>query len=91
MSIIGIVWFSLSFILIINFNNSRTYEAAVGWGVLGMLYAIAYSIVGLIQSYKKNHVAKSAIQQLIELAELKEKGILSEDEFQAKKVDLLKM
>ena len=64
-------------------------DEAVGWGMLGMLYAIPYSIVGLI--IKKNKTEKSATQQLIELTELKEKGILSDDEFQAKKIDLLKM
>ena len=90
MSIIGIVWFSLSLICVIGFSNNMNNEA-VGWGMLGMLYAIPYSIVGLIQSNKKNKAEKSTTQQLIELAELKEKGILSEDEFQAKKNDLLKM
>lgn len=90
MSIIGIVWFSLSLICVIGLSNSMNDEA-VRWGMLGMLYAIPYSIVGLIQSNKKKQTEKSTIQQLIELAELKEKGILSEDEFQAKKVDLLKM
>ncbi|MEJ6492522.1 MAG: SHOCT domain-containing protein [Flavobacteriales bacterium] len=90
MSIIGIVWFSLSFICVVGFSNGMNDEA-VGWGMLGMLYAIPYSIVGIVQSNKKNKIEKSANQQLIELAELKEKGILSEDEFQAKKNDLLKM
>lgn len=90
MSIIGIIWFSFSLICVVGFSNNMNDEA-VGWGILGMLYAIPYSIVGLIQSIKKNKVEKSTTQQLIELAELKEKGILSEDEFQAKKVDLLKM
>ncbi|NCC98712.1 MAG: SHOCT domain-containing protein [Bacteroidia bacterium] len=87
MSIIGIVWFSLSLICVLAFRNSLNDEAA-GWGMLGMLYAIPYSIVGLIMS---NKTEKSTIQQLIELSELKEKGILSEDEFNAKKNDLLKM
>lgn len=40
---------------------------------------------------QKKQNRKSATQQLIELTELKEKGILSDDEFQAKKIDLLKM
>ena len=30
-------------------------------------------------------------QELIKLAELKEKGVLTEDEFQTKKIELLKM
>ena len=49
MSIIGIIWFSLSLICIAGFMNSDM-EAAVGWGILGMLYAIPYSIVGLVKS-----------------------------------------
>ncbi len=49
MSIIGIVWFSLSLFSMAAFLNSDI-EAAVGWGILGMLYAIPYSIVGLVKS-----------------------------------------
>jgi surface polysaccharide O-acyltransferase-like enzyme len=90
MSIIGIVWFSLSLICIIAFFESDI-EASSGWGMLGMLYAIPYSIVGLILSNRKKQTEKSTIIQLIELSELKEKGILSEDEFQAMKKDLLMM
>ena len=90
MSIIGIVWFSLSLLCILAFINSDM-EASAGWGLLGMLYALPYAIVGLVNSNKKTKTEKSATQELIELAELKEKGILTEDEFQAKKIDLLKM
>lgn len=91
MSIIGIAWFSLSFLCLVAFNKNGDAVAAVGWGILGMLYAIPYSIVGLVQSIKKAESKKSVTQQLIEFAELKEKGILTEDEFLAKKIDLLKM
>jgi hypothetical protein len=59
----------------------------VGWGLLGMLYAIPYSIVGLILSNRANKTGKSATQQLIKLSELKEKGILSDDEFQVSKMN----
>ena len=90
MSIIGIVWFSLSLLCILAFINSDM-EASAAWGFLGMLYALPYAIVGLVNSNKKTKTEKSATQELIELAELKEKGILTEDEFQAKKIDLLKM
>ena len=89
MSIIGIVWFSLSLICIVSFTNGMNDEA-VGWGILGMLYAIPYAIVGLLKSNKKDKAEISAIQELVKLNELKEKGILTDDEFQAKKVDLLK-
>ncbi|MDR0982808.1 MAG: SHOCT domain-containing protein [Culturomica sp.] len=57
--------------------------------MLGLLYALPYAIVGLVKSRKKQE--KNATQELIALNELKEKGILSEDEFQAKKTELLKV
>ncbi len=89
MSIIGIVWFSLSLICILAFLESDI-EASAGWGVLGMLYAIPLAIVGLVKSNKpKKELNVTA--ELVKLSELKEKGILSEDEFQAKKKDLLMM
>ena len=91
MSIIGIVWFSISF-LFIGILLDQDTEAAAGWGILGMLYAIPYSIVGLIKSTKNSsNKEMNAIQELIKLSELKEKGILTDDEFQAKKIDLLRM
>lgn len=86
MSIIGIVWFSLSLLCILAFYESDL-EAAAGWGLLGMLYAIPLSIVGLINSNKKQN--NSSYQELLKLNELKEKGIISESEFNSKKNDLL--
>lgn len=89
MSIIGIVWFTLSLICILAFFESDI-EASAGWGMLGMLYAIPLAIVGLVKSNKpKKELNVTA--ELVKLSELKEKGILSEDEFQAKKKDLLMM
>ena len=89
MSIIGIVWFSLSLICILAFLESDI-ETSAGWGMLGMLYAIPLAIVGLVKSNKpKKELNVTA--ELLKLSELKEKGILSEDEFQAKKKDLLKI
>lgn len=90
MSIIGIIWFSLSFLFILVFLN-EDMEAAAGWGLLGMLYAIPYSIVGLVKSNKSSNKEMNVTQELIKLSELKEKGVLTDDEFQAKKIDLLKM
>lgn len=89
MSIIGIVWFSISLICILAFMESDL-EASAGWGILGMLYAIPLAIVGLVKS---NIPTKeiNVTQELLNLSELKEKGVLSEDEFQAKKTDLLKI
>jgi hypothetical protein len=49
MSIIGIVCFSVSFLFIILLIDSDP-EAAVGWGLIALLYGIPYSIVCLVQS-----------------------------------------
>lgn len=90
MSIIGIVLFSL--MLIICFLSN--YQDGAVAGFLGLLYAVAYSVVCLIQ-VNKNHVnisdtpAKSITQQLMELSELRKNGILSEEEFDAKKQQIL--
>ena len=88
MSIIGIILFSLSLLIIVA-NYTTDYAGALSWGIIGLLYAIPYSIVGLVKSNKKHKVKISVTQELISLSELKEKGILTEDEFQAKKMDLL--
>ena len=87
MSIIGIVWFSISLLCIFAFYETDL-EAASGWGMLGMLYAIPFSIVGLNNSNKIED--NNSYSELIKLNDLKEKGILSEDEFNYKKNDLLR-
>ena len=84
MSIIGVVWFSFSLICIIAFKDSDI-DAAIGWALLGMAYAIPYSIVGIITTKKEKGNDPNSTQELINLNELKEKGILTDDEFQRKK------
>ncbi|MHA8093236.1 SHOCT domain-containing protein [Aquirufa regiilacus] len=88
LSIIGIVWFSLCFVFIAAFAKNNLLAAA-GWGIFGLMYAIPYSIVGLVKSRNGNNVYRNFSEELKILAELKEKGILSEDEFQFKKKQLL--
>jgi hypothetical protein len=87
MSIIGIVWFTLSLLCIIGFYESDL-EASAGWGMLGMLYAIPLSIVSLVNSKKAKN--NNPYNELIKLSDLKEKGIISDEEFNAKKMDILK-
>ena len=96
MSIIGIVWFSLTLICV--FANFETdLEASAGGGMLGLLYALPFAIVGLVKSNKKQsenttqEQSKNTTQELIALSELKEKGVLTENEFQIKKHELLNM
>lgn len=52
MSIIGICWFSLMFICMAVLQDSDP-DAAIGAGVLAILYALPFSIVGLVKSNKK--------------------------------------
>jgi len=89
MSIIGIIWFSLSLIFIVYLNKIGNVQASLGWGILGMLYAIPYSIVGLNMSARKNKSA-NVLQDLLRLHELKDKSVFTEDEYQEWKAKLLK-
>ena len=54
MSITGLVIFSLSLICLVGFATPVDYDAAIGWGIIGMLYAIPFSIVVLVQSMVKS-------------------------------------
>ena len=89
MSIIGIVIFSISLFFIVVLIGKQDYYAAAGWGIIGMLYAIPYSITGLVVANKNVKNTKNMTTELIQLANLKEKGILTEEEFQAKKQSLI--
>ena len=89
MSIIGIVWFTLSFLIIIALLGDNDNEAAAGWGILALMYALPYSITGVVLSSKNSNAQRNTNAELLQLAELKEKGILTEAEFQAKKAQLL--
>jgi hypothetical protein len=65
------------------------YKGVAGWGIFALLYAIPYSITGLVVANKNAKNAKNMTAELIQLANLKEKGILTEEEFQAKKQSLI--
>ena len=54
MSIIGCVIFVLSLICIITWGDTPDNDAALGWGMIGCLYGVALSIVGIVQSSKKD-------------------------------------
>ncbi len=57
---------------------------------LGLLYALPFSIVVLVQTSRKENVDKNITIELLKLNELKEKGGLSDDEFKSMKINLLK-
>ena len=82
LSIIGIVWFALCFLFIVTFLNDNV-EASAGWGILCVIYALPLSIACFFLSRDKNQEGMS--ERLLELNSLKEKGILTEEEFAQKK------
>jgi hypothetical protein len=91
MSIIGLVWFSLCLLLSIFLFVSDDVQASAKYGMTGILFAIPLAIVGLVESSKKNKTEINVTQELLKLHELKEKGVLTEDEFQTRKTNLLKI
>jgi Short C-terminal domain len=98
MSIIGIVLFAFAFIIIVAFQQDAyeshtAVDTLAGWGYISVFYGIALAIVGLVKSKSMATAIvkeQNTTEKLIELNNLRQKGILSEDEFQAMKIDLLK-
>ena len=50
MSIVGLAIYALSLMCLIGFATPVDYDAAIGWGIIGMLYAVAFSIVSLVKA-----------------------------------------
>ena len=94
MSIIGIILFSLFIITYLDGDippEGSSYEDAFFSGLLGVLFGLAYSIVGLVyvKKHKKNAVVQNYAFEITKLGELKEKGLLTDEEFETKKQQLL--
>jgi hypothetical protein len=53
MGITGLVLSVLSWFFVGAFDNINDYESAIGWGIIAIMYLIAYSIVGIVQANKK--------------------------------------
>ena len=95
MSIIGIILFSL-FTLTYVFTDVpidvTNFEDSYYSGFIGVLFGLAYSITGLVyvKKAKANKKTTEFVIDLQKLGELKEKGLLTEDEFEIKKQQLLR-
>ncbi len=98
MSIIGIILFTIAVL----WSIAIIYSAiSYGFGIrldkffifLVMLYAIPFSILVLVKSTKKRYhsTSDSIADELTKLSELKDKGVLTEEEFNTKKEQLLKL
>jgi hypothetical protein len=99
MSIIGIVLFALAFIIMVAFQQDAyeshsAVDTLAGWGYISVFYGIAFAIVVLVKSKSNSptltNKEQTTTEKLIEINNLRQKGILDEDEFQAMKIDLLK-
>jgi len=88
MSIIGIILFTL-LLFAVSDTMDTDIETAVGLGCTAILYGLALSIVALINSNKQKKNRPTITQELLSLNQLKEKGILTEEEFQIKKMQIL--
>lgn len=67
-------------------------NAVYGLGGLSMfsnLFGLAFSIVMFVKTGKQKSVKADAAQQLLQLAALRDKGLLTDDELEAKKRELM--
>jgi hypothetical protein len=53
MGITGLVLSFSSCFFIGAFDNINDYESAIDWGIIAIMYLIAYSIVGIVQANEK--------------------------------------
>lgn len=90
MAIIGIVFFSICVISVMELADGELYEDAMAVGLLGLFYALPFAIVVLVQVNKKDNPKIDITQELLKLNDLKDKGILSDEEFQSMKMNLLR-
>jgi len=90
MSVIGVVWSSICVVLVVTLSGD--YDAASGWGMFSMLYAIPFAIVLLVKGRVGEEVSDSSkdnLHKIKELHELYKSGALTEEEFSKKKSELL--
>ncbi len=100
-SVFSVVFFTIAFLIYlvtyIDYSKYITFgPSQIIWHITinGMLYtpyALSLSIVMLVKSNKKRKIFTNAnvADELLKLSELKEKGIITEEEFDAKKAQLL--
>jgi hypothetical protein len=65
MSIIGVIWF---FLCLFGICSSDKYSDSTAWGLLGILYAIPFSIAGIVHSSKKRAINAKEIKEYMDIA-----------------------
>jgi len=56
MSIAGIVISALSFLCLVVYSDYDDYMAGIGWGMIGAIYLLAFSITGLVIACQKKEI-----------------------------------
>jgi hypothetical protein len=88
MSFIYLVLYGL--FILLAFGGSRFYDVRDYFLYALAFYPLALAIVGTVYSFKQgNKNGYDSIQQLSQLAALKDKGIISAEEFEAGKIKIL--
>ncbi|MBE6181400.1 MAG: SHOCT domain-containing protein [Rikenellaceae bacterium] len=68
---------------------TESVEGMYGLGFLSNCYGLILSIIGVATAPKKRKPLHNMSQRLMELYQLKEKGILSSEEFEAQKSEIM--
>lgn len=71
---------------------SDTIYGITGCGLIGSLYGVVLSIVGVVRSNRRSPKGDSETQRMLrlqQLSQLKESGALTDAEFEAKKKELI--
>ena len=81
-------------IVVLNRNHRSTGAIFVvnlflGWTLLGWVAALAWSLTNPTQEVINSEPPKSAADEIQKLANLKEQGLLTDDEFNKKKNEIL--
>jgi hypothetical protein len=92
MSTIGIIFLVVCLFFLFAAIGMDSYEGAAGFGIIAILFALPYTIACFVISSKVTGKKREIdiTDNLIKLYSLKEKGILSEEEFDMQKQILLK-
>jgi hypothetical protein len=92
MSIISIIFLGVSLFFLFVAIGVESYIGAAGWGLIAILFALPYTIACLVISSKVTgkRTEIDITDNLLKLHSLKEKGILSEEEFEMRKQYILK-
>lgn len=87
-STIALITFCILLTLLVAFIDIDV-DAAIGAGVLSNLLAIGYT-VAILSGGNVAHKSKINASEIMDLNNLKDKGIINETEFEIKKHDLLR-